>query len=201
MQHKHLYAGKYGTEQVGNGKPQVNGNVPRYPLGQGRLKAIVHADGKGYWTQYRQHDKEKGSDGVYHKGSRLKEQFQKFPEPVPDGLLDIVRRPIHIHTAHRGNIFGRPSQFVYLLVERFIRNKVSRFRIAYHRFILQFVLLFPVGVHIESLRFEHIVTPLDNWRHHAVNCTQYKSREEHNAETNHKGTQKRVNVYRFGTGE
>ena len=170
-------------------------------MGQCRLKAIIYTDGKGYRTQYGKDNQEKGSDGVYHKGCRLKEQFQKFPEPIPDGLLDIVGCPIHVHTAHCGNIFGRPSQFVNLFIKCFIRNKVSRFRIAHHRFIFQFVLLFPVGVHIESLRFEHIVTPLDYWRHHAVNRTQYECGEEHNTEANHKRTQNRVNVYRFGTGE
>ena len=189
MEHKYLYSGKNGTEQVGNGKPKVNGNIPCYPLGQGCLKAIVHTDGKGYRTQYGKDNQEECPDGVNHKGSRLKEQFQKFPEPVPDGLLDIVGCPIHVHTTHCGNIFGRPSQFVNLFIKCFIRNKVSRFRIAYHRFILQFVLLFPVGVHVESLRFEHMVAALDYWRHHAVNRTQYERGKEHNAEANHKGTQ------------
>ena len=53
VERQNLNLRKHGAEQVGNRQPQVNRNVPREPIGQRRLEAVVNTDCKGNRPQNR----------------------------------------------------------------------------------------------------------------------------------------------------
>ena len=165
------------------------------------METVIDGNRKRQRTQYRKHNQEERAQRVYNQPRRLKEHFQQFPEPVPDGLLDIVRRPVHVHTRHSHHVGGRPAQFFQLPVKFLVRCEVSRFGASHQGFIFQSVFLRPVLVHVESLRFHKLVAPFHHWRQHRVDSPQHERGKEHDAQPQRKGAQERVHVYGFGTCE
>ena len=68
--------------------------VAAYPLRERALEAVPYRYGESYRTEYRQHHKKKGANGVYHEGGGLEHQFQYLAEEVADALLDVYKRQI-----------------------------------------------------------------------------------------------------------
>ena|GEM_PF-2722708 len=199
LEHQHLNLGEYGAEYVRHGQPQIDLNVAAYPLRERALEAVPHRYGEGYRTEYRQHHEEEGADGVYHEGGGLEHQFQYLAEEVADALLHLVHPPVDIHPRHRHHVGGRPAQFLQLLVKLLVGHEVGGFGVAHHRLVFQPVLLLPVLVHVQSLRFEQFRRTLHDGREDAVYRAKHHRREEHDAQTDGKGTEHREDVYRFGS--
>ena len=163
------------------------------------MEAVPHGEGEGDGTQNGQHHEEERAERVDNQGCGGKHQLQHLAEPVAHGLLDVVRSPVHVHPRHRHQVGRRPAQFFQLAVEFLVAGEVGGFRVAHHRLVFQSVLLFPVLVHVEGLRFQHGVSALHDGAQHAVHRAQDYCREEQDTQTDGKRPQQRVHVYRFGT--
>ena len=114
-----------------------------------------------------------------------------------DSLLDLIHSSLDIHSGGGANL-GH-TEFVNLSVKLGIIDKVGGGGVTHHLFILQTVFLLPVLLHVERLPFEHRSRALNDGRHYRVDGAEHHRREEHDAETDGKGTQKREHIYRFGS--
>ena len=199
LQHQHLYLSQYGAEHIRYRKPQIDLYVAAYPLRERALEAVPHRYGEGYRTEYRQHHEEEGADGVYHEGGGLEQQLQYLAEEVADALLHAVHTTVDIHPRHRHHVGGRPAEFLQLFVKLLVGHKVGGFGVAHHRLVFQFVLLLPVGVHVERFRLQHLRRALHHGREDAVYRAKHHRGEEHDAKTYCKRTEHREHVYRFGS--
>ena len=157
-------------------------------MGQRALETVIDGNRKRQRTQYRKHYQEERAQRVDNQPRRLKEYLQQFPEPVPDGLLDVVRRPVHVHARHRYHLGGRPAEFVQLAVKFLVRSEVRRFRASHQGFVFQPVFLRPVLVHVKGLRFHKLVAAFYHRRQYRVDCPQHECGEEQDAQPQREGT-------------
>jgi hypothetical protein len=67
--------------------------------------------------------------------------------------------------------------------------------------MFQPVLLLTVLLHVHRLPLKHPVGSLHNRTQHRIHRSEYQGREKHDADAYRKRTQKRIHVYRFGTGK
>ena len=143
------------AEQVRDGQPQVDADVAHEPLGERGLEAVPAGQGERDGTQYGKHDQEECPERVDDQRGGVEHQFQQLAEEILHGLLHVVHRAVHIHPAGLNCV--QSSQFVQLVVERLLVHQVGRLGIPPHRLELQPVLLLPVLVHVEGLRFQYPV--------------------------------------------
>ena len=161
------------------------------------MEAVPTRYRKGYGSEYREDDEEECSQRVYDKGCGIEHQFQQFTEEVLNSLFHIVHRTVHIHSASLNRI--QRTEFIELVVKRLLIHEVGRFGIAFHRLKFQLILLLAILVHIEGLRFKDSVRSRHDGRHHAVERAQHQCREEHDTQSESKGTQERKDIYRLGS--
>ena len=118
-----------------------------------------------------------------------------------DPLLGLIGSTLGIHTRYCHGIFrSDDAHFLYLLIELLVGNKVGCFRIPKVGFLLQLV---PLGCKLGKvplLLVYHHLRSLHYGRENGIHRTQYDCREEHDAEAQHEGAEKRKDVYRLGTG-
>ena len=128
---------------------------------------------------------------------QLHEVVHHFHHP----LLGLIGSTLGIHTRYRHGIFrSDDTHFLYLLVELLVGYQVGCFGIAQVGFLLQTVTLGGKLRQVGLLLMHHAFRSLHYGRENGIHRTQYDCREEHDAETQDKGTEKGKDVYRLGTG-
>ena len=160
LKHQHLNLRQHGTEQVGDGQPQINLNIAAEPLRERGVKAVPDGDSERYRAEDGKDNQEERPQRVDQQCGSGEKQLQHLAEEVADAFLHVVSTALDIHSGHRDHIARRPAQLFELPVELLVRDEVGRFGVAHHRLVFELVFLFAVLVHVECLRFEHPVRTL-----------------------------------------
>ena len=153
MEHQDLDFRKYRAEQVSHREPQVCLYVAAYPLDEGVLETVPHGYCKCYRPEYRQHNQKECSDCVDGECGCLEEHFQQLSEKVLDSFLHLVHSTLDIHSGGGADLCH--TQLINLPVKFSVINEIGGGRILHHLFILQFVFLLAVLLHVESLTLQH----------------------------------------------
>ena len=131
----------------------------------------------------------------------MKQQFQKVVNKFHEPLLGLIGGTLGIHPRNRHGIFRTDNaHFLYLLVELFVGNQISRLGIPEVGFLLQLVPLGSKFCKVPLLLVYHHLRSLHYGRENGIHRTQYDCREEHDAKAQDKGAQQWKHIDCLGTG-
>ena len=163
------------------------------------MEAVVHRYGERQGPQNAQYDQEEGSQRVQYQRNRLEQQFQKAAEKIVHALPGLVFEAFRRHARHCFQVRRRPSQILDLAFIFLVVDQIRRFRIPCHRLVFQLLPLLGILPYVQRLAFHYIVAAGNHRTHDAVESSQNECGEEHDARTQTKRSEERVNVNRLGS--
>ena len=118
----------------------------------------------------------------------MEQQLHQVVYHLHHPLLGLVGSPLGIHACNRYGILRTNNpHFLDFLVKLLVRHQISRLGIAQIGILLQLVPLGGQFRQIVLLPIDHLLRALHHRREDGVHCSEYESREEHDAEAQDEG--------------
>ena len=151
LQREGLQPGDDGREEVGDGKPQVDGDVLGKPLHQGVLKPVENRDGKGDGPEQREDNQVEGPQYVEDHARRGEEELHDCGEGLQNHPLDAPRLPLALHPVEGLLRLLVDAQGLQLALLLLVLGVVALCRKPFAALLFEACTLLPPLLHVEGL--------------------------------------------------